>query len=88
MSSSVSISISIPTFNSIPNYLYLYLYLWLCIAPLFSQSADYSEATPVRKGGSAKLQLRPMKERCRHCGQSRHCDHMKEWRRIATATIP
>ena len=80
MSSSVSISISVPTFNSIPNYLYLYLYLWLCIAPLFPQSADYSEATPVRKGGSAKLHLRPE-------SPLRPYERVATAARVATATI-
>ena len=53
----------------------------MCIAPLFSYSGFALPSNPQRK----QIETATAAKCCRHCGQSRHCDHMHEWRRIATA---
>ena len=70
MSSSVSISISIPTFNSIPNS--ISTFISGSVLPHFSLNRPIT-----------RRQLQFAKEAALNCncGQSRHCDHMK---RVAT----
>ena len=56
---------------------------------LVAQRSCVAAATASAAASAAASALRfsfPTAAKCsRDCGQSRHCDHMKEWRRIATA---
>ena len=87
---STSISISISIYNSLSLYLSPYLSLSPLPLPLplplpptfFSYSVHECESNPHRRQSDTATAARVATD---DCGQSRHCDHMKEWRRIATA---